>query len=43
MDSALRLGTQDALFFFHAGMIERALGSAESARRYLERALAVSP
>jgi len=40
---ALRLGTPDALLFYHAGMIERALGDRPAARRYLERALAVNP
>ena len=43
MAQALRMGTQDAVLFFHAGMIERALGSNDSARRYLDRALAVNP
>jgi tetratricopeptide (TPR) repeat protein len=43
MDSALRMGTQDAVLFFHAGMIDRALGSHASARTHLERALALNP
>jgi len=42
MTQALRLGTHDALLFFHAGMIERALGDRPAARRYLDRALAIN-
>jgi tetratricopeptide (TPR) repeat protein len=40
---ALRLGTQDALKFFHRGMIERCLGHRTSARAWFGRALALSP
>jgi tetratricopeptide (TPR) repeat protein len=40
---ALRLGTQDAKLFFHAGMIARAVGDRRSARNYLRRALTLSP
>ena len=40
---ALRMNTQDPMFFFHAGMIERALGNEEAARSYLETALAIDP
>jgi tetratricopeptide (TPR) repeat protein len=40
---ALALGSQNALFFFHRGMIERALGQAEAARRDLRRALSTNP
>ena len=39
---ALRLGTRDALLFFHRGMIERCLRST-SARAWFERALATNP
>jgi tetratricopeptide (TPR) repeat protein len=42
-ESALRLGTQDALMFFHRGMIEGCLGSELEQRRFLERALDVNP
>ena len=40
---ALRLGTQDASFLFHAGMIQRALGHRKAAARYLGAALATNP
>ena len=43
MTEALRLGTKDARLFFHAGMIERALGNHDAARRHLTRALATNP
>jgi tetratricopeptide (TPR) repeat protein len=36
---ALRLGTQDALKFFHRGMIERCLGHTAQSRMWLIRAL----
>jgi tetratricopeptide (TPR) repeat protein len=39
---ALRLGTQDAVKFFHRGWIERCLGKA-SARSWFKRALALNP
>lgn len=40
---ALRMGTKDATYFFHAGMIERSLGNGDAARRYLSRALELNP
>ena len=40
---ALRLGTRDALKFFHRGMIERCLGNAPVARGWFRRALALNP
>lgn len=43
MKSALKLGTRDAMMFYHAGMIERSLGDNAAARAYLEKAMAVNP
>jgi len=43
MQQALRMGTRDATFFYHAGMIERALGNHAAARAHLEEALKVNP
>lgn len=40
---ALRLGTQDALKFYHAGMIAYRLGDNLQARDYLDRALSINP
>lgn len=40
---ALRLGTKDARFLYHAGMIARAAGDREAARDYLTRALSLNP
>ncbi len=40
---ALRLGTEDALKFFHRGMIERCLGDGAEARSWFRRALALNP
>ena len=40
---ALRLGTRDALKFFHRGEIERCLGNRASARSWFTRALALNP
>ncbi len=39
---ALRLGTEDASLYYHAGMIERALGDYAVARDHLERALTIN-
>jgi tetratricopeptide (TPR) repeat protein len=41
--AALRLGTKDATYLFHAGMIALRLGRPEVARRDLSRALAINP
>ncbi len=42
-ERALALGTRNALFLFHAGMIRLELGDETGARRYLSRALATNP
>jgi tetratricopeptide (TPR) repeat protein len=41
--AALRLGTQDALKFFHRGMIERCLGNGADAKSWFRRALSLNP
>jgi tetratricopeptide (TPR) repeat protein len=38
MERALRMGTQDAMLFRHAGLIEQALGAPERARHFLDSA-----
>jgi tetratricopeptide (TPR) repeat protein len=43
MARALALGTEDAMLFYHMGMIERGVGHRVAARQYLERALATNP
>ena len=43
MARALALGTQDAMLYYHAGMIELASGDTAAARFHLERALAINP
>lgn len=40
---AMALGTRNALFYFHTGMIERALGRRAAATTDLRRALAINP
>jgi tetratricopeptide (TPR) repeat protein len=40
---ALKLGTQDARLFFHAGMIHARLGALAQATTYLRQALATNP
>ena len=40
---SLRLGTKDASFFFHRGMIERCLGNTAEARAWFGRALDLNP
>ena len=42
-DEALRLGTQDALYHYHAGIIADRLGDAGAARAQLQRALDINP
>jgi len=41
--AALRLGTQDALKFFHRGYIERCLGHDAVAKTWFRGALALNP
>lgn len=43
MTEAMKLGTQDASLFYHAGVIYEQLGDRERARDYLNRALKLSP
>lgn len=40
---ALRLGTKEASFYFHRGMIERCLGRRAEAKSWFARALAINP
>jgi tetratricopeptide (TPR) repeat protein len=40
---ALRLGTRDAVKFFHRGMVERCLGESAVAKRWFRRALSLNP
>jgi tetratricopeptide (TPR) repeat protein len=40
---ALGQGTQDAMLFYHAAMIEQAVGDSAKGREYLQRARAVNP
>ena len=43
MEKVLKLGTPDPALHYHAGMIARALGKSEEARKHLTRALALNP
>jgi tetratricopeptide (TPR) repeat protein len=43
MEQALKLGTQDAMLYYHAGMIYEALGDHEQAQTLLKEALALNP
>jgi tetratricopeptide (TPR) repeat protein len=43
MDEALRLNTQDARLYYHAGMIALAQGNKEDAHQFLARALEINP
>ena len=40
---ALAVGTQEGTLYFRAGMIERALGNRDAARRHLRHALEINP
>ena len=42
IDAALSLGTNDALMFFHAGMIYRDLSDTSRSENYLSRCLAIN-
>jgi tetratricopeptide (TPR) repeat protein len=41
-EKALELGTPEPAFYYHAGMIERALGQTGEARKHLQKALALN-
>ena len=43
MARALALGTQDAVLYYHAGMIDLAAGDTAAARSQLQHALAINP
>ena len=43
MKDALRLGTEDARLFYHAGMIARAAGDRTAATDFLRRAINLNP
>jgi tetratricopeptide (TPR) repeat protein len=43
MKEALRLGTEDARLFYHAGMIARAAGDRSAATDFLRRAIKLNP
>jgi tetratricopeptide (TPR) repeat protein len=43
MQHALSQQTEDAQLYYHAGMIERALGNTTQARTYLDKALTMNP
>ncbi|NJN44081.1 MAG: tetratricopeptide repeat protein [Anaerolineae bacterium] len=43
ISEALKLGTQDAKLYFHAGMIALGQGQVEIAREHLNQALAINP
>lgn len=40
---ALRTKTKNALFFYHAGMIEKSLGNEKAAREFLQKSLQTNP
>jgi tetratricopeptide (TPR) repeat protein len=43
MAKALKLGTPDAMFLFHAGMIHAKLGDRPAAQEFLYRAVSLNP
>jgi len=43
IEQAMRLGTRDALLYFHAGLIANALGDKPAAQEHLQQALTINP
>lgn len=43
VQEALRMKTKNALFFYHAGMIEKSLNNDKAAKEFLQRALELNP
>lgn len=43
IERAMTLGTQDAMLYYHAGMIQAALGNHATAKTLLDQALALNP
>jgi tetratricopeptide (TPR) repeat protein len=43
MTQAMKLGTRDALLYYHAGMIYKALGNPERAQAMLKEAMSINP
>jgi Tfp pilus assembly protein PilF len=41
-EKALELGTPEPAFYYHAGMIESALGQTQQAAKHLQRALEIN-
>jgi len=39
----MRLKTKNALFFYHAGMIEKGLGNNKAAKNFLQKSLQTNP
>jgi tetratricopeptide (TPR) repeat protein len=42
-EKALKLGTPEPAFYYHAGMVAHALGKKPEAKQYLEKALSLNP
>lgn len=43
IQKAMRLGTQNALFYYHLGMIQKAIGNDADGRAGIEKAIAINP
>jgi Flp pilus assembly protein TadD len=43
VSEAMRLKTKNALFFYHAGMIEKEIGNKKGAKDFLQKALQMNP